>query len=92
MGLVTRSRVNKTRVARIFASTTGSEQGPAEKHLLNQTEPGFEYDSSEQGVYEFPTGPSGAYKGDGYCYALDLNVDPVDDMYDLDTIYGGWDE
>jgi hypothetical protein len=46
----------------------------------------------EQGVYEFPTGPSGAYKGDGYCYALDQNVDPVDDMYDLDTTYGGWDE
>lgn len=46
----------------------------------------------EQRKYEYPTGPSEACTGDGYCYALDLNVDSVDGMYDLDTIYGGWDE
>jgi hypothetical protein len=41
----------------------------------------------EQGICEFTTGPSEACIGDGYCYALDLN-----DMYDPDIIYGGWDE
>ena len=46
----------------------------------------------EQRAYEFSTGPSEAFNGDGYCYALDLNADPVDENYHLDTIYGGWDE
>ena len=46
----------------------------------------------EQSLYEIPTGPSEESNDDGYYYAEDLNVEPTNDMYDMEATYGSWDE